>query len=169
VCVLSTVPRAALRGDAAVHAGAATALGIESRVLADEADRTAFARRLALADLVVDALLGTGAGGAPTGWIRAAIEELERLHALAPRPRILALDVPSGLNAATGERPGVCVRADRTATFGAWKRGFLAAGARAFLGRVEVVDLGVPSRLLDRIRAERGPAGARGSDGLTRG
>lgn len=146
VHVLACADLAALRGDAAVHARVAVRMGIAHELVVDG---PALALRLADADLVVDALLGTGATGAPRGAIAAAIEAIARL---APgRPPVLALDVPSGFDADTGARPGACVRADVTATFAAEKVGFAAAGGRAWLGRVQVVDIGVPRALFARV------------------
>ena len=96
--------------------------------------------------LVVDAMLGTGASGSPRppldGWIDAAN---------ACGSPILALDVPSGLDCDTGEPAGPCVRAAVTATFVAEKVGYSTPAAAAVLGRVRVVDIGVPRGVLSRV------------------
>ena len=68
-------------------------------------------------------------------------------------PRVLAVDLPSGLDCDTGLAAGECVRADVTATFVARKIGFDAPGAGAFTGAVHVLDIGVPRRLLDETDA----------------
>ncbi|HEU4569154.1 MAG TPA: NAD(P)H-hydrate dehydratase [Gemmatimonadales bacterium] len=88
------------------------------------------------AGLVVDALLGTGATGAPKGAVAAL---LERLHDL-PLP-ILAIDGPTGLDLGTGLMHGA-PRADTTVTFGGLRRGHLLA--RDEVGAVVVVDIGHP-------------------------
>lgn len=90
--------------------------------------------------VVVDALLGTGARGEPTGVIRAAIAWINRA---APCARIVAVDLPSGLNADTGTLAEVTVQADLTVTFDAPKRGFQCPGAWQALGRVETIDIGL--------------------------
>ncbi len=151
VHVAAFVPLAALRGDSAVNAHAAVRMEIAHAVVVDDVGVGAAAARWARADLVVDALLGTGAHGAPRGLVGRGIAELSRIPAGAS-PFVLALDVPSGLDADTGERAGPCVRADATATFGAAKVGFSAAGAVAWTGDVHVVDLGVPRSLFERVR-----------------
>lgn len=92
---------------------------------------------------LVDALLGTGATGAPREPMAAAISWMN-----ATSSRRLAVDVPSGLDCDTGDAPGAVVRADVTCTFVAGKKGFLTAGAPAFLGEVRVVSIGTPLPLL---------------------
>ena len=61
---------------------------------------------------------------------------------------ILALDLPSGLDADTGRPLGAAVRARATATFVAPKLGFSAPGARDYTGEVAVIDIGVPRLIL---------------------
>ena len=87
--------------------------------------------------LVIDALLGTGATGAPRGEIAEAIA----MSAVAP---VLAIDVPSGVDASTGEVAGVAVAAQVTVTFHAAKPGLAIEPGRAHAGRVAVVDIGIP-------------------------
>ena len=76
--------------------------------------------------------------------MRATIEAINRTN----KP-VLALDLPSGLDADSGEPLGIAVRATQTATFVAPKLGFDRPGADAYTGRVTVVGIGVPRRLLD--------------------
>jgi NAD(P)H-hydrate epimerase len=96
------------------------------------------------ADWVVDGLLGTGLMRDVEGTLRAAIEAMNR----SGKP-ILALDLPSGLDADTGRPLGAAVRARATATFAAPKLGFDAPGAGDFTGEVAVFDIGVPRCLLE--------------------
>jgi ADP-dependent NAD(P)H-hydrate dehydratase / NAD(P)H-hydrate epimerase len=91
--------------------------------------------------VVVDALLGTGARGAPAGVIRAAILWIRQA---AARAAIVAVDLPSGMDANSGRCDEVAVQADLTVTFDAPKRGFQFPVAWPWLGRVEVVDIGLP-------------------------
>lgn len=81
------------------------------------------------ADVIVDALFGIGLDRAPDGQSLAAIEAINR-H---PAP-VFALDVPSGLNADTGDAPGACVRATQTLSFIAWKRGLWTGVAARYCG-----------------------------------
>ncbi|MEA3245989.1 MAG: NAD(P)H-hydrate epimerase, partial [Gemmatimonadota bacterium] len=89
--------------------------------------------------LVVDALLGTGGGGAPRGAVAEAIAMLGQARA-AGVP-VVALDVPSGVDATTGATPGAFVRADLTVTFGSVKRGLLRH--RGAAGAIIAVDIGL--------------------------
>lgn len=95
------------------------------------------------AGLIVDALLGTGSSGAPRG----VVGELIQL-ANAAAARRAAIDIPSGLDADSGVVHEPCLRADATITMVAPKPGFAAAAARLVLGRVIVVDIGVPRTLI---------------------
>ncbi|MEX2295060.1 MAG: NAD(P)H-hydrate dehydratase [Gemmatimonadota bacterium] len=91
------------------------------------------------ADVIVDALLGTGATGAPRGVVRRAIEAMNR--AAAP---VLALDLPSGVDAETGAVSGVAVGAEVTVAFGAPKLGALLFPGRERSGRLVAVEIGFP-------------------------
>ena len=100
--------------------------------------------------VVVDALFGTGLSRALAGAPAAAVEEMNA--AGAP---ILAVDVPSGIDADTGCARGAAVRATATITFIASKRGLHTGAGPDHCGEVECDTLGVPATLLDRV-----PAGA---------
>ncbi|HKB25840.1 MAG TPA: NAD(P)H-hydrate dehydratase [Methylomirabilota bacterium] len=103
-------------------------------------DEGAAARRLARADVVVDALLGTGARGAPDGLVARLIELINA----SARP-VVALDVPSGIDADGGEFAGPAVSATVTLTFAGVKRGLVLGPGAGHAGRVEVVPIGVPA------------------------
>jgi len=94
-------------------------------------------------DVVVDALLGTGARGGLRG---PAAELVALLRELGPR-RVVACDLPSGLDAATGEAHWPVLDADVTVTFGGIKAGLMADPGEGHAGRVEVVPIGIESRL----------------------
>jgi NAD(P)H-hydrate epimerase len=89
-------------------------------------------------DVVVDALFGTGFRGAPRPE---AAELIERMNA-APAP-VVAVDLPSGIDASTGEIASVAVAADLTVTFHAAKIGLHVAPGRFHAGRVVVCDIGL--------------------------
>lgn len=91
------------------------------------------------ADILVDALLGTGASGAPRGRVAATIEAMNA----SGRP-IVALDLPSGIDPTTGTVPGAAVRAAATITFGWPKQGLLLHPARSYSGRILAVEIGFP-------------------------
>ena len=90
------------------------------------------------AGIVVDALLGTGASGEPRGAAGAAIRAIAERRASGAV--VVALDVPSGINADSGAVT-LAVRADLTTTFGGMKRGLLVA--RGHAGRIVVLDIGL--------------------------
>ncbi len=136
------VGRAAdVQGDARVNMEALQRAG-ERVAEVPDADGSAFGRlrdELATADVLVDALLGTGVRGPATGAIAAAIEALNA----AGRP-VCALDLPSGLPS-DGEAPaGPVVRARLTVTFGLPKLGLLLSAGSAHAGQLEIADLGIP-------------------------
>jgi hydroxyethylthiazole kinase-like uncharacterized protein yjeF len=89
-------------------------------------------------DVVVDALFGTGFHGAPRPG---AAELIERINA-TPAP-VVSVDLPSGVDASTGEVAGAVVDADLTVTFHAPKVGLAVAPGRFYAGRVVVADIGL--------------------------
>jgi NAD(P)H-hydrate epimerase len=93
------------------------------------------------AGLIVDGVLGTGVRGAPRERASAAIEHVNRHRSGCP---VLALDVPSGIDAATGAMPGSAVQATVTVAFGAPKLGSLFHPARALVGRLIAVEIAFP-------------------------
>jgi NAD(P)H-hydrate epimerase len=130
-----------VQGDARVNLDALQRAGESVAEAADPAG-DAFGRLradLGDADVVVDALLGTGVRGPATGAIAAAIEAINA----AERP-VCALDLPSGLPS-DGEAPaGPVVRARVTVTFGLPKLGLVLPAGAPYAGRVEIADLGIP-------------------------
>ena len=93
---------------------------------------------IAGADVIVDALLGIGLRDAPSHDLARVIERINE----AGIP-VVAVDVPSGVNASTGEVPGVAVEATATVTFGSAKVGLAVAPGRFHAGRVHVAPIGL--------------------------
>lgn len=98
--------------------------------------------------LIVDALLGTGVRGPVEGLFGRAIEAI---NAREPGIPVVAVDVPSGLNADTGEAAGAVVRADFTVTFTAPKLGFFYGAAADYQGQLVVREIGSPGELLEEV------------------
>ena len=96
---------------------------------------------LAECDVLVDALFGIGLSRPPRDEAANVLRQLDDLAACR-RPGVLALDVPSGLDADTGRVPGVALRADATVTFVAAKRGLFTGRAREFIGDAWLAPLG---------------------------
>jgi NAD(P)H-hydrate epimerase len=110
----------------------------------EPSELAAFRQQVAVADWVIDALLGTGTHGAPRSPLDQVIRDMNDFKT----GRVLAVDLPSGLDADTGQPSEPTVRADVTCTFVAEKTGFASATALPFLGQVFVLDIGVPRILL---------------------
>jgi NAD(P)H-hydrate epimerase len=107
--------------------------------------------------IYVDALLGTGFSGVLKPDAARAIAIVNELRA-ATGSLTVAVDLPSGLDCDTGARADPTITADVTATFVAEKRAFAAEGASPVLGRVVVLPIGIPRRLLERVRAGQVPS-----------
>jgi NAD(P)H-hydrate epimerase len=117
--------------------------GLALEVLAGEVEDARLREEMARADWVVDALFGSGLRGSvpsPFDRVIAAVN--------ACSGRVLAVDVPSGLDSDSGQPVGPTVRAHHTATVAAPKKGFLDPSAAAWLGQVHVIDMGCPAALL---------------------
>ena len=95
------------------------------------------------ADLVVDALLGTGISGPAHGSVAHAIARLNESSARTGNP-VVSLDLPSGLGSDGGTVFGPCVRATLTVTFGGYKRSLLLYPAAEQAGRIVVASIGIP-------------------------
>ncbi len=111
----------------------------------DDLDEQRLAGELAGAAWVVDALFGTGL----TGPMRPPFDRIATL-VNAALARVLAVDIPSGLDADTGLPMGVTIRAEHTVTFVAPKLGFQNPGAATWLGQLHVVDIGVAYHLAQK-------------------
>jgi len=101
------------------------------------------------ADLVLDALIGYGLRGAPSGTTADLIRT-----ANASTPPIIALDAPSGLDPTTGTAFDPCIRAHATLTLALPKVGLLRDDARAFVGELYVADIGVPASVYRTMKLE---------------
>jgi ADP-dependent NAD(P)H-hydrate dehydratase / NAD(P)H-hydrate epimerase len=128
VRALAVAPVDDLRGDA--RANAERVEGIEPFAAA----------RLEGCAVAVDALLGTGFSGTPHGAVADAIAALN-----AAGLPIVAADVPSGVDAASGVAEGEAIRARATATFAAAKPGLWINPGKSYAGTVRVIDIGIPA------------------------
>ncbi len=131
-----------LKGDARLCAALYEKLGGTIQPLGSDAELAVLDAALGEARLVVDALFGTGLDREVVGVHRSVIERVN--HAATAR---LALDIPSGIHANTGQVLGVAVRADVTVSFAHLKLGLLTTASAEHVGRLEVVDIGVPGSL----------------------
>lgn len=93
-------------------------------------------------DFIVDAIFGVGLNKNIYGMFERVIEKINKYGRY-----IAAIDVPSGLNCDTGAVMGISVKADKTYTFEAIKKGFLNYNAFEYIGNVEVLNIGIPSNV----------------------
>lgn len=135
-----TIDPAGYRGDAATNFQIVSAMGLSTFVASPEAIANQDA------DLIVDAIFGTGLSKPPRdpfGMIAAAVE--------ATCIPVIAVDLPSGLDCDTGLPLGVAIRAQRTVTFVAEKFGFRIPTSPQYTGEITVVDIGCPIELIAEI------------------
>ncbi|MFZ2090014.1 MAG: NAD(P)H-hydrate dehydratase [Desulfobaccales bacterium] len=149
VTVFLMAARDQIQGDALVNLNILTQLGVEVEEILGEDQLSYVAHRLGWAELIVDALLGTGLNSPVRGLLAQLIT---RLH--QARPPVVAVDIPSGLSADTGDPLGVAVEADVTVTYGYPKIGQLMPEGRDFCGRLWLVDIGIPPFLAQDIGVE---------------
>ena len=138
VRVIALVEPDRLKGDAATSAQKYLQTGDVETALAIEG-----------ADIIVDALLGSGLNRPVEGSFAEAIELINAASA-----RVFALDIPSGLNADTGVCMGSAFRADATITFIGLKRGLFTAEGPEFCGEILFSDLGTPADIQVAVGAE---------------
>jgi NAD(P)H-hydrate epimerase len=138
-----------LSPDAAANWKIAQRAGIASEVW-PEPEEARLSAELGRAEWNVDALVGTGLQGP----LRSPLERVIAVLNASPAP-IFAVDIPSGLDGDTGEPLGVAIRARHTATFVAPKKGFANPSAAAWVGKLHVVDIGVPLALILDVMNQR--------------
>ncbi len=135
---------AQVKGDARHHLERARGNGLDFEQIRDFNGLGRISSALSGASAAVDALLGTGIRGGPRGLVAGAIESLQ--DADCP---ILAVDVPSGLDADSGRAEGPCAAATRTVTFGLPKAGQFRYPGRALCGTLICADIGLPPAAVD--------------------
>ncbi len=122
--------------------------GVPATVVADDADYARLDAAFASAAMVLDALFGTGIEPETRPFAGEVVDVLARLaaaRATAPSMQLIALDLPSGVNADTGFADPATVAADATVTFGYAKVGLYAMPGHRLAGRIVPVEIGLPS------------------------
>lgn len=141
-CLVAAQSESDLSHDAKEEWERATSAGVLPIFGAGEAWQEDLARALAGSEVVVDAILGTGAQGDLQGDVLAAVEAINR----SGLP-IVAVDVPTGIDCDTGRQQGASVRATRTVTFGLPKPFLCQGTGLERSGRWTVADIGYPPDL----------------------
>ena len=138
---------------------AARDAGVAVVSVSDDAGLARLRVLLDSAHLVIDAVLGTGRARPIVGVVGDAMGELARAASISangrlrPRhPQVLALDLPTGLDSDTADVDPATVAADVTVALGYPKRGHLDFPGAAYVGRLEVADIGIPTGLDDDVR-----------------
>ena len=135
-----------LQGSVAENHRMAAALGVEIVEIADAEAWREHAGELPAFDCIVDALFGTGISGALRGHVAEAVEDINESGV-----PVVAVDLPSGLAADSGEIAGPAVDADLTVTFAAPKWCHTFPPACELCGELAVVDIGIPQQLIDGV------------------
>ena len=152
--IFAARPPEAATGASALHLSLARANGVRVVPL-EELMATADAMRAggnAAPRLMVDGLLGTGFSGTLRPGAQAAIEQVNALSARLPSCFVLALDIPSGLNAISGRPSPVAVRAHATVSLAAPKPGLVLPEAVPWVGALHVGDIGMPAPVRAPVR-----------------
>ncbi|HFQ80133.1 MAG TPA: NAD(P)H-hydrate dehydratase [Desulfobacterales bacterium] len=140
--VFMLVPAAKMTGDAALNLSIVRKLPIELRQVADDLSELKAALRES--KLVVDAIFGTGLRREVGGRFAAVIGLLNN-----SRLPVTAVDIPSGLNSDNGQVMGAGIKAALTVTYGLAKPGQIIYPGADLIGRLEVVDIGIPPEVVE--------------------
>ncbi len=144
VLIASVVPRDQLTGDALANANIAGFADHSIHVVKSASELPSLLNGCAC---VVDCLLGTGAVGPLRPQFAQVVSAANDSQAMR-----IAIDIPTGIDCDDGTNDGIAFRADHTITFVAEKAGLSKKPARDFVGRIHVVGIGVPAKLLNRFR-----------------
>ena len=119
-------------------------LGVKVITAADDLASVALDEAIDNAELVVDALLGIGQHRPIAGELAVILERVQRAQERPSPPLVVAVDLPTGVDADSGSADAYSVRADMTVTFGLAKVGLYALPGSEYAGEAEIVDIGLP-------------------------
>ncbi len=140
----------AVQGDAALELAMFTKAGGRVEALGTEDDWVLAELAASKADVLVDALLGTGFHGELEGDVLRACELLNKSEKY-----ILAVDIPTGVNADNGAVSENAVRADHTVTMALVKTGLLLYPGREYCGDIELADISMPVKLVEEYQSDK--------------
>ncbi len=131
-----------VKNDAKVNLDILSALGLSINELISPAslrkiDFSSYA-------LIIDAIIGIGLSGKIKGIAEDIIRNINNTQTL-----VLSVDIPSGLDADSGARPGICVEADKTITFVSIKTGMTGTSGSSYCGEIVIRDIGFPAYSLN--------------------
>ena len=142
VIVFNLVEEKEIKGDALINYKIVKKMDIPITFIRKPADLTKY-EELESPDIIIDALLGTGIKGAVRGFVKDAIDFINDLDI-----PVLSVDIPSGLNANTGDVDGSAIAAEATVTMALPKRCHLFYPAKNFVGDLYIADIGMPARVI---------------------
>jgi ADP-dependent NAD(P)H-hydrate dehydratase / NAD(P)H-hydrate epimerase len=142
VCLLSE--RETVKGDAAVNLEILTRMGGNIIEVLNLKALQTLKGEIAHNDLLVDGILGTGLNAPVQGFFYEIISFINSLHL-----PVVAIDIPSGLDAGTGQVLGICLRVCLTVTFGLPKRGLLLYPGAQYCGELVTVDISLPRAAIE--------------------
>jgi hydroxyethylthiazole kinase-like uncharacterized protein yjeF len=132
-----------VKGDAGTNLRSWLAMGGELVEVVFKGDFAGIKKEFSKASLMVDAIFGTGLHAEVKGFLKDTISFVNSL----PQP-VMAVDIPSGLDASSGKVLGEAIRADLTVTFGLAKIGQVTEPGVSHAGQLEVIDIGIPRHLI---------------------
>lgn len=144
VLVLHTAVKSKYKGDAGYHLKIATKLGVELKHFKNIDEIAKFP-----ADIIVDALLGTGFEGELRPFAQSIVDEINFSGSY-----IFSVDIPSGLNGLTGYAQPIAVQADATITFEEAKLGLAMPSAAMYTGKLLIAAIGIPEAVKEAFPAE---------------
>ena len=130
-------------GDAGINLQILLTMKIPVKEILDIADVNIILRELDRYNILVDALFGTGLSGEVREPFKTLIHGINNLN----KPTV-SVDIPSGLDCNTGKILGAAVKATKTVTFAAGKKGFYLGDGPTYTGKVIVTDISIPRELL---------------------
>lgn len=124
--------------------------GIAIKHIAADISQTELSAIFDPAEYVIDALFGTGLQGTAQPPFDKIIATMN-----SSAKKIIAIDIPSGLDCDSDEPLGIAVKAQHTLTFVATKKSFASPSVQTFLGKVTIIDIGIPRKLIEEFLRHR--------------
>ena len=146
VTVYLLAKKTTVKGDVAENLNLLAPLDITVIEMPDQKSFSKHKTSMLHQDIWIDAILGTGLKSDVKGYFRKIIEFINS----SEKP-VFSVDIPSGLNADTGQPCGACIQAHTTATFAFAKTGHLIFPGAGYTGNLEIVDIGIPNYIAEKV------------------
>ena len=146
VTVYLLAQKSMVKGNAAENLNILSPLNIDVIEMPDQQSFLKHKTSMLHQDIWIDAILGTGLKSDVKGYFRKIIDFINS----SDKP-VFSVDIPSGLNADTGQPCGACIKAHTTATFAFAKTGHLIFPGATYTGNLEIVDIGIPDYIVKKV------------------